>query len=124
MTLPMYGQPMRRYVTDMDMPGMQPDMRMIQGLQDAPQFDPNAPQNFPRRDAQRVLERELKNINTPMPGGIEGRIRQLQKMRGPAEPPWAPPPGQGPRQVAPAPGDMPQPQPVPLRSVLRRDNME
>jgi hypothetical protein len=122
MTLPMYGKPTKRYVTDMDMPGFQPDMRMIDAMRDAPQFDPNAQQNFPRLDAQRVLERELKNINTPMPEGIEARIRQLPKMRGQAEPPWAPPPGQGPKQVAPAPADMPQPQPMPLRSVLLRDN--
>ena len=92
------------------------DPRLIEKItSEAPRFQPGLMQ-APRRDAQRLLQRELQDINTPIPGSIEGRIRQLQKMRGLPNPP----PGQGPRQVAPD----PQPEPEqPLRSVLRRDNM-
>ena len=65
------------------------------------------------------------NIDMQLPGGIEERIRQLQKMRGPVAPPeqfqlLPVPPGQ-PHQVAP---DNPPPPPPPkLKSVLIRDNM-
>lgn len=61
------------------------------------------------------------NIDTPLPGGIEERIRQLQKMRGPIAPPEQFQLLPIPRQVAP---DNPPPPPPPqLKSVLIRDNM-
>ena len=86
----------QRYMTDIDMP-----------------FD------LPRRDAQRILERELRPFGgrelPPFipPGaapGAEERIRQLQRMR-----------QQQPRQVAPDP--QPPPPPGPMRSVLLRGEM-
>ena len=101
--------------------------RLSQRLTEAPAFDQFAPmQPQPRRrDAQRVLERELENINNPLPPGVEENIRRLQRMQRVVPekfefwPP--PPPGQGPHQVAPDPE--PPPPPPPTRSVLRRDNM-
>lgn len=101
--------------------------RLSQGLTEAPAFDQFAPmqqQQPRRRDAQRVLERELQNINTPLPPGVEENIRRLQRMQRFVPQEFRlpdPPPGQGPHQVEPDP--LPPAPPAPLRSVLRRDNM-
>lgn len=90
------------------------DPRMIQRASEAPMFNPA--QGFmppqPGRFLQGIAD---PNVNTPLPGGIEDRIRQLQQRRG-----AAPTPGQ-PKQVAP---DNPPPPPPPkLRSVLIRGDM-
>jgi hypothetical protein len=113
MTIPAdaYARPRQkpqRYMTDIDMPFAFPDMGRELKMAGGPELPPFMP-----------------------PGaapGAEDRIRQLQRMRGQENPQqkfqvWPdPPPGQGPRQVAPDP-QPPQPTPQP-RSVLLRRGMQ
>jgi hypothetical protein len=113
MTIPAdaYARPRQkpqRYMTDIDMPHA---------------FDAH------RMPAQRILERELQPFMPPGAApGAEDHIRLLQRLRGQENPQrkfqvWPdPPPGQGPRQVAPDP-QPPQPPPQP-RSVLLRRGMQ
>lgn len=82
--------------------------------------------NWQRRDARRMIERQLQSINTPLPPGMEAPqfappdIRGLiQRLRNPGpQNRFAPPQQEQPTQVAPDP--QPEP-PPPLRSVLKRD---
>ena len=105
------------------------DPRMAQRATEAPRFGgamQNPRMDPPRRDAQRVIERELQDINTPLPFGMQIPENVMR----PAAPPNPQPMqsnirdliqrlrGQTPNQVAPAPEP---PQPGMMRSVLRRD---
>lgn len=102
------------------------DPRMAQRATEAPRFGgamQNPRMDPPRRDAQRVIERELQDINTPLPFGMgipenamrphapqpmQHHIRGLiQRLRGMTPTPAdAPPP--------------PEPPPQNMRSVLQR----